>query len=45
MEEIESGDVRPAAAARPRRVPAGSAGQGELDDLERDALNRLLHQK
>ena len=44
-EEIETGDVRPAAAARPRRVPAGSAGQGELDDLERDALNRLLRQK
>ena len=38
--EIEAGDVRPQAPAR-QRVPAGSAGQGELGELERQAAERL----
>ena len=42
VEEITAGDVRPGAAPRNQRVPAGSAGQGALGSLERDALNRLL---
>ena len=42
--EIEAGDTRPAAPSR-QRVPAGSAGQGQLGSLERDALQRLLEQE
>lgn len=42
VEEIQTGDVRPQ-NARPSRPPAGSAGQGELGELERDALQRLLN--
>ncbi|MCI8526521.1 MAG: DnaD domain protein [Oscillospiraceae bacterium] len=43
--EIEAGDSRPAPPpARDRRVPAGSAGQGALGDLERRAMERLLHE-
>lgn len=44
VEEIEAGDVRPQQSQRRQPVPAGSAGQGELGSLERDALNRLLNQ-
>ena len=39
--EIQAGDARPAGG---QRIPAGSAGQGDLGDLERDAVARLLKQ-
>lgn len=45
VSEIEAGDVRPAAPQGRQRVPAGSAGQGQLGSLERDALQRLLEQE
>ncbi len=41
--EIEAGDVRPQNAAPRGRPPAGSAGQGELGELERSALARMLN--
>ena len=42
--EIEAGDARPQTGQPPhnRRVPVGSAGQGELGDFEQDALARML---
>lgn len=42
--EIEAGDTRPQTAPpfHSRKVPAGSAGQGELGDFEQDALARML---
>lgn len=44
VSEIETGDTRPQ-AARPvpnRKIPVGSAGQGELGEMEQDALARML---
>lgn len=41
VREIEAGDTRPQSAPS-RKVPMGSAGQGELGDVERDALARML---
>lgn len=40
--EIEAGDVRPQNSRQ--KAPVGSAGQGELGVLERDAVARLLKQ-
>lgn len=42
--EIEAGDARPQTGQPPRgrKVPVGSAGQGELGDFEQDALARML---
>lgn len=44
VREIEAGDSKPqyTQPAQRRTVPAGSAGQGELGDLEQDALARML---
>jgi len=39
--EIEAGDTRPQSAPRRERIPAGSAGQGALGTLERQAAERL----
>lgn len=41
VREIETGDVRPQSSPS-RKVPAGSAGQGELGEVEQDALARML---
>ncbi len=39
--EIEAGDTRPQSGPRRERAPAGSAGQGALGALERQAAERL----
>lgn len=41
VREIETGDTRPQSSPS-RRVPVGSAGQGELGEIEQDALARML---
>lgn len=41
VREIETGDTRPQSFPS-RKVPVGSAGQGELGEVEQDALARML---
>ncbi len=42
--EIEAGDTRPAQPPQRQKVPMGSAGQGELGELEREAVARMRRQ-